>query len=103
MGSLHTCVGWGGSNGYANLYYNGSQKLITVSGGVSVTGTVAASGSIGNLNSSSDRGKQMEYGGANVAPIRGDGNRWRVYRGGRGHSHETLTGGGSGRGGSNAA
>ena len=91
MGSLHTCVGWGGSNGYANLYYNGSQKLITVSGGVSVTGTVVASSNIGNLNSSSDIGQQMEYGDANVATLRCDANRWRVYMGGSGNSQETLT------------
>jgi len=91
MGSLHTCVGWGGANGYANLYYNGSQKLITVSGGVSVTGTVVASSNIGNLNSSSDIGQQLEYGDANVATLRCDANRWRVYMGGAGNSQETLT------------
>ncbi len=97
MGSLHTCVGWGGSNGYANLYYNGSQKLITTSTGVSVTGTVVASGNIGNLNTSSDIGQQMEYGDANVATLRCDANRWRVYMGGSGNSQETLTVAESGR------
>jgi|14_taG_2_1085336.scaffolds.fasta_scaffold02988_2 cytoskeletal protein CcmA (bactofilin family) len=90
-GTNQTCVGWGGANGYANLHYAGSQKLITVSGGVSVTGTVVASSNIGNLNTSSDIGQQLEYGDANVATLRCDANRWRVYMGGSGNSQETLT------------
>ena len=90
-GTNQTCVGWGGANGYANLNYAGSQKLITTSAGVSVTGTVVASGNIGNLNSSSDIGQTMEYGSTAVATLRCDADRWRVYMGGTGNSQETLT------------
>ena len=58
---------------------------------MSVTGAIAASHNIGNLNSSSDIGQQLEYGDANVATLRCDANRWRVYMGGSGNSQETLT------------
>ncbi len=74
-----------------NLGYGTSIKLATVSGGVSVTGAMTASGTIGNLNTSTDRGMQMEDNSTSVATLRCDADRWRVYMGGSGNSQETLT------------
>ena len=74
-----------------NLGYGTSIKLATTSGGVSVTGSLTATGSIGNLDSSNDIGQQLEKGDANAATLRCDANRWRVYMGGAGNSQETLT------------
>ena len=50
-----------------------------------------SAGSMGNLNTSSDIGQQVEPGNADVATLRCDANRWRVYMGGAGNSQETLT------------
>ena len=74
-----------------NLGYGTNIKLATTSGGVSVTGSLTATGSIGNLDSSNDIGQQLEKGDANAATLRCDANRWRVYMGGAGNSQETLT------------
>jgi len=71
------------------LYYNNSQKMNTTSAGISVTGTVVASSTIGNKGT--NIGQQIEYGDANVATLRCDADRWRVYMGGTGNSQETLT------------
>ena len=74
-----------------NLGYGTAIKLATVSGGVSVTGSVTASSTIGNLDTTNDIGQQLEKGDANAATLRCDANRWRVYMGGSGNSQETLT------------
>jgi hypothetical protein len=74
-----------------NLGYGTNIKLATTSGGVSVTGSMTATGTIGNLNTSTDRGMQMEDNSADVATLRCDADRWRVYMGGSGNSQETLT------------
>lgn len=74
-----------------NLGYGTSIKLHTNSGGVGVTGTVQATSTIGNLDTTNDIGQQLEKGDANAATLRCDANRWRVYMGGAGNSQETLT------------
>jgi hypothetical protein len=74
-----------------NLGYGTNIKLATTSGGVSVTGSMTATGTIGNLNTSTDRGMQMEDNGTSHATLRCDADRWRVYMGGSGNSQETLT------------
>jgi len=73
------------------LYYNNALKMETTSTGVSVTGSVAASGAVGNLNSSSDIGQQMEYGSTAVTTLRFDSDRWRLYSGGVGGVGERFT------------
>ena len=73
------------------LYYNNALKMETTSGGISVTGTVVASGNIGNLNTSSDIGQQLEYGSADVTTLRFDSDRWRLYSGGAGGVGEKFT------------
>ena len=64
----------------------------TTSSGISVQGAVVASGgNVGNLNTGSDIGQQMEYGSTSAATLRCDADRWRVYMGGGGQSREALT------------
>jgi hypothetical protein len=71
------------------LYYNNSQKMNTTSGGISVTGSVSASSTIGNKGT--NIGQQMEYGSSSVATLRCDADRWRVYFGGGGQSREAFS------------
>ena len=74
------------------LYYNNALKMETTSGGISVQGSVTASGgNVGNLNTGSDIGQQMEYGSTSAATLRCDADRWRVYMGGGGQAREALT------------
>ena len=68
---------------------SGSQLTCTT---IEATSNIYTSaGTIGNLNTSSDIGQQLEPGNADVATLRCDANRWRVYMGGAGNSQETLT------------
>ena len=46
------CVRWGGGSPNVSLFYDGSEKLTTKSGGVSVTGTLTATGSYSSTTSS---------------------------------------------------
>jgi hypothetical protein len=71
------------------LYYNNSQKMNTTSGGISVTGTISATSTIGNKGT--NIGQQMEYGNSSVATLRCDADRWRVYMGGGGQAREALS------------
>ena len=74
------------------LYHNNALKMETTSGGISVQGSVAASGgNVGNLNTSSDIGQQMEYGSTSTATLRCDADRWRVYFGGGGQAREAFS------------
>jgi len=88
-GTLHTCVGWGGANSYANLYYSGVQKLITTANGITVSGSLHTTSTLGSGFAAGSLGQQMEPGDASVATLRCDANRWRVYMGA--NSGETLT------------
>jgi hypothetical protein len=73
------------------LYYNNALKMETTSSGITVLGNVDSNGNVGNLNTTDDIGQQMEYGNTDVATLRCDANRWRVYFGGGGQSREAFT------------
>tara|TARA_R100001591_G_scaffold92524_2_gene98404 strand:- start:1774 stop:6015 length:4242 start_codon:yes stop_codon:yes gene_type:complete len=63
-----------------NLGYGTAIKLATTSGGVSVTGSVSASSTIGNLAVGTN-GQQMEYGDTGKTTLRFDADRWRLFAG----------------------
>jgi hypothetical protein len=90
-GTLHTCVGWGGANSYANLYYSGVQKLITTANGITVNGSLHTTSTLGSGFTAGSLGQQMEPGDASASTLRCDANRWRVYMGGNSTGYETLT------------
>ena len=88
-GNVENLIKIGGSGGEVNLSYGGAYKLSTASGGVTVAGSMHATGSVGTGFTSGSLGQQMEPGDASQSTLRCDANRWRVYMGA--DNGETLT------------
>ena len=73
------------------LYYDNGIKAQTTISGMSVTGSLLVSSSVGNLDTTNDIGQQLEKGDASTATLRCDADRWRVYMGGTSATGENLT------------
>jgi hypothetical protein len=70
----------------------GPNQKLDVVGNIEATGSIWSHyGTIGNLNTGSEIGQQMEYGSTAVATLRFDSDRWRLYTGGTGGGGEIFT------------